>query len=82
MSEGFNYEGESPHILRLPTLHVHGLADPGLHLHRRLLKQYCDESTATVLEWDGNHRVPIKKTDVEPICKEILRIAREQGVQV
>lgn len=82
MSEGFSYEGESPHILRLPTLHVHGLADPGLHLHRRLLKQYCDESTATVLEWDGNHRVPIKKTDVEPICKEVLRIAREQGVQV
>ena len=82
ISEGFHYEGESPHILRLPTIHVHGLADPGLHLHRKMLKQYHDPKAVTLIEWDGAHRVPIKKTDVESIVKEIYRVAREQGVHV
>ena len=82
VSEGFHYEGESPHVLRLPTIHVHGLADQGLHLHRKMLKQYHDPKTATLIEWDGNHRVPIKKTDVEKITNEIYRVAREQGVDV
>lgn len=81
ISEGFHYEGESPHVLRLPTIHVHGLNDQGLHLHRKMLNQYHDPNTATVIEWDGIHRVPIKKVDVQPIADAIYRIAREQGVQ-
>ena len=81
VSEGFKFGGISPHILRLPTIHVHGLADQGLHLHRKMLNQYHDPKTSTVIEWDGNHRVPIKKVDVEKITKEIYRVAREQGVQ-
>lgn len=28
-------------ILTLPTIHVHGLQDPGLHLHRQLLEMCC-----------------------------------------
>jgi hypothetical protein len=82
VSEGFDYPHASPHVLRLPTIHVHGLGDAGLHLHRKMLRQYHDEKTATVIEWDGTHRVPIKKTDVEPITNEIYRVAREQGVQL
>jgi predicted esterase len=82
ISEGFNYDGESPHVLRLPTIHVHGLNDQGLHLHRKMLKQYHDPSTSTLIEWDGTHRVPIKKVDVEKITTEIYRVAREQGVNV
>ena len=39
-------------MLRTPTVHVHGMADPGLHLHRRLLEQYCEEGSATLVEWD------------------------------
>ncbi len=82
ISEGFKFEGESPHVLKLPTIHVHGLSDQGLHLHRKMLKQYHDPKAATVIEWDGAHRVPIKAADVEPIVREIYRIAREQGVGV
>lgn len=82
ISEGFDYPHPSPHVLRLPTIHVHGLNDNGLHLHRKMLKQYHDPKSATVIEWDGIHRVPIKKTDVEPIAREIYRVAREQGVDV
>ncbi|GAB7361290.1 hypothetical protein MBLNU230_g1350t1 [Neophaeotheca triangularis] len=80
ISEGFHYEGESPHVLRLPTIHVHGLNDQGLHLHRKMLKQYHDPEATTLIEWDGIHRVPIKKTDVQPIADAIYRVAREQGV--
>jgi len=82
VSEGFHYEGESPHVLRLPTIHVHGLNDAGLHLHRKMMRQYHDPRTTTLIEWDGTHRVPIKKTDVEPITAAIYRVAREQGVDV
>lgn len=82
MSEGFEYEGISPHILRLPTLHVHGLMDEGLHLHRKLLRQYCDPQTADVIEWDGGHRIPIKWEDVKPITEWIYRTARREGVVI
>jgi len=81
LSEGFDYPGESEHVLRLPTIHVHGLSDAGLHLHRRLRDQYCDAAAVTLVEWDGAHRVPLKKTDVDRICEQIYRVAREQGVK-
>lgn len=80
ISEGFDYSGVNQSILKLPTIHVHGLQDPGLHLHRRLLQQYCEPATSTLVEWQGTHRVPIKKADVDKVCAEIYRIAREQGV--
>ncbi|KAG9991593.1 PLP-dependent transferase, partial [Aureobasidium melanogenum] len=80
ISEGFNYDGPNEHILRLPTIHVHGLNDAGLHLHRDLLRKYCHPDSVTLIEWDGAHRVPLKKTDVDRICTEIYRIAKEQGV--
>lgn len=67
------------HILRLPTIHVHGLADPGLHLHRELYDEYCDPTTTRLIEWNGNHRVPLKGTDVNPLIAEILDVARETG---
>ena len=82
ISEGFHFEGESPHVLRLPTIHVHGTNDAGLHLHRKMLKQYHDPKAATLIEWDGAHRVPIKKTDVEKITDEIYRVARQERVDV
>ena len=68
------------HILKLPTVHVHGLKDPGLHLHRRLMNQYCDPESTRLVEWDGEHRVPIKKTDVEAVVEKILDLAKETGV--
>lgn len=83
ISEGF--ETVNPELwdgwkkLEVPTLHVHGTEDPGLHLHRRLLNQYCEPSSTTVVEWPGNHRVPIKKTDCDPIVAAIMDIAKRTG---
>ncbi|KAK6953343.1 hypothetical protein Daesc_005646 [Daldinia eschscholtzii] len=67
------------HILRLPTIHVHGLNDPGLNLHRELYEEYCDPATARLVEWDGAHRVPLKGTDVQPLVDQILDVARTTG---
>ncbi|KAI0023986.1 serine hydrolase FSH [Xylariomycetidae sp. FL0641] len=67
------------HVVRAPTVHVHGLADPGLHLHRELLEQYCDPEAAVLVEWDGAHRVPLKATDVQPLVDAVLEVARRTG---
>ncbi|KAI6080390.1 serine hydrolase FSH [Hypoxylon rubiginosum] len=67
------------HILRLPTIHVHGLSDPGLDLHRELLNEYCYPDTARLVEWDGAHRIPLKQTDVQPLIDQMLEVARETG---
>ncbi|KAI9878067.1 MAG: hypothetical protein M1830_002016 [Pleopsidium flavum] len=70
------------HRLHLPTIHVHGMQDPGLDLHRKLLYQYCDETHARLIEWDGNHRVPIKTKDVTPVVEEILSMAEKLGLSM
>ena len=66
-------------MLRLPTVHVHGRQDPGLPLHRGLMKGFCGTGVRLV-EWDGGHRVPIKSKDVQAVVKAILDVARETGV--
>ncbi|KAI1397395.1 serine hydrolase FSH [Hypoxylon fuscum] len=67
------------HILKLPTIHVHGLNDPGLNLHRELLEEYCDPESSRLVEWNGAHRVPLKGSDVQPLIDEILDVARQTG---
>lgn len=81
--EGFQLSPEghrTEHLLRLPTVHVHGLQDPGLFLHRRLWEQYCEKGTTRLVEWDGAHRVPIGSKVVGTIVEEILAVSRATGV--
>ncbi|KAL8994706.1 MAG: hypothetical protein Q9169_005391 [Polycauliona sp. 2 TL-2023] len=66
-------------VLRLPTVHVHGLKDPGLHLHRDLLHNYCADE-ARLVEWNGRHRVPISTRDVRPVAAAIMDVARTTGI--
>lgn len=66
--------------LRLPTVHVHGLKDEGLELHRRCVEDYCAAGTTTVVEWDGPHRIPLKRTDVDRVVAAIVEVADEYGV--
>jgi predicted esterase len=68
------------HILRLPTIHVHGVNDAGLHLHQQLLDEYCDQDSARLVEWDGAHRVPLKAVDVRPVVDQIIDVAKQTGV--
>lgn len=65
--------------LRVPTLHVHGLRDPGLTTHRELLKRSCDSKTTQVLEWDGAHSVPLRTADVRLLTEAIVSLAEKTG---
>ena len=78
--EEIEADDDARHVLRLPTVHVHGLQDPGLHLHRRLFRQYCAPGSATLVEWDGIHRVPFKSADIQKVTEAILDVARRTGV--
>ncbi|KAL1642555.1 hypothetical protein SLS58_005323 [Diplodia intermedia] len=66
-------------LLHLPTIHVHGLLDPGLDQHRQLLDQCCERGSTRLVEWQGNHRLPIKSQDTAPIIDAILATAEETG---
>lgn len=70
----------SPHILRIPTIHVHGLQDEGLSMHRQLAAEYCSEASRTIIEWEGDHTIPIKMGDTTRIAQSIYKVARQQGV--
>lgn len=80
--EKFDYESNvaAGRVLRLPTVHVHGLQDPGLYYHRVLLNQWCDPASTELIQWDGNHRLPIKTADVEKVVSAVLEVARKEGV--
>jgi hypothetical protein len=84
LSEGFQFvkEVDEEAILRMPTVHMHGMADAGLHLHRKMLDEYCEKGTTTLIEWDGAHRIPIKSKDVEPLMSAIYDISEQNGVKV
>ncbi|MCJ1333128.1 hypothetical protein MMC10_009822 [Thelotrema lepadinum] len=66
--------------LNVQTLHVHGLRDSGLDLHRKFLHENFDQRHTRLIEWDGEHRVPIKSKDVQVVMDEILAMARRSGI--
>ncbi|CAM1510626.1 Fc.00g009610.m01.CDS01 [Cosmosporella sp. VM-42] len=70
---------EGPHVLGIPTLHVHGLRDPGLEQHQILMDTYCQDGSTRLVEWDGDHRLPIKTHDVEAVVGKMLEMAKETG---
>lgn len=84
LSEGFQFckEVEDDTLLRMPTLHVHGMADEGLHLHRKLLHEYCSKGSTALVEWEGAHRIPLKSKDVDRVIGAIYDIAEKTGVRV
>ena len=66
--------------LHIPTLHVHGLRDAGVDLHRNLFEDFCDPHSRRVITWDGDHRVPLKANDVALVVSQIRQLATESGV--
>ncbi|KAH7320632.1 serine hydrolase FSH [Stachybotrys elegans] len=68
-------DSNGDHAIRTETLHVHGLRDSGLEWHRRLFSKYCKGGSTRLMEWDGDHRVPIKTAEVAAIVKDILDMA-------
>ncbi|CAD0100778.1 unnamed protein product [Aureobasidium mustum] len=72
--------GSTKHVLHIPTIHVHGVQDPGLELHRELYEKYCDPGSTILLEWQGNHRVPIRTLDVKAVLDAVYFMAVKTGV--
>ncbi|KAL5337381.1 serine hydrolase-domain-containing protein [Aspergillus crustosus] len=77
---GMGYFGLEPVTLHLPTIHVHGMKDPGLDLHRELLDYGCDRGSARLIEWDGEHRVPIRSQEVMAVVDAMVDVGRDTGV--
>ena len=73
-----SFSDRYPHRLRTPTLHVHGMRDGGLELHRELVRCFASRTHTRLVEWDGAHRIPFRSVDVEKITKAILEVARIQ----
>lgn len=75
--ERFYYEANAKagRVLRVPTVHVHGMHDPGLGYHQILLEEWCEPSSTVLLEWEGDHRLPIKTGDVSMVCGKIREFA-------
>ncbi|RSM03540.1 hypothetical protein CEP52_007337 [Fusarium oligoseptatum] len=71
---------EGDHVLSIPTLHVHGLRDPGTEQHKILMNKYCQTGTTRLVEWDGGHRIPIKTHDVEAVVEKILELTEDTQV--
>ncbi len=72
--------GGTAHLLRAPTIHVHGLKDQGLHHHLKLLNVYCAPGTTRLVQWDGDHRLPIRTNDVEAVTSQIIELGKELGI--
>ncbi|EHK16267.1 uncharacterized protein TRIVIDRAFT_56606 [Trichoderma virens Gv29-8] len=71
---------DETHLVITPTLHVHGLRDPALPLHKKLYK-YSKKGTSMLLEWDGDHRLPIKSEDVGRTVSRMLLLAEKTGME-
>lgn len=84
ISEGFQFceEVDESAKLKISTLHVHGMADAGLHLHQKLLDEYCEAGTATLVEWEGAHRIPLKSKDVDRVIAAIYDLTETAGVSI
>ncbi len=75
-------DSADPVLLRLPTVHVHGTLDAGLAMHRELLHCCCAEGSGRLVEWCGDHRVPIKTKDVALVVAAMRAVASESGAIV
>lgn len=61
--------------IHLPSVHVHGKSD--VYLKRgQLLARCFDPSTATILEFENGHHLPVSDDDTKTLADEILRIYR------
>ncbi|KZM20377.1 uncharacterized protein EKO05_0006933 [Ascochyta rabiei] len=58
-----------------PTLHIIGLQDEWVSSQRTLCYKYCSAASRTLLEWEGDHRIPIEPQQVELIAQHMVAMA-------
>lgn len=60
----------------LPTLHVHGLRDPFLHMGIQQTETYFGMQTRRVLEVDYHHAMPWVRSEVQQLAEDIRSLYR------
>lgn len=78
LSEHTQREWNDQHeaVIHTPSIHVHGSRDSALPLSKLLAKCF-DPSSATVLEYDNGHHLPVSDDDTKVIADHILRVYNE-----
>ena len=64
----------------VPEKTVHETRDNGLNLHRQLFQEFCAIESKGLMEWDGDHRVPLKSEDVPLAAGQINELAKQTRV--
>ncbi|PSN72676.1 hypothetical protein BS50DRAFT_541797 [Corynespora cassiicola Philippines] len=62
-------------LIERPTLHVIGVQDEWAPRQWRLYEKYCSEDTKGILEWEGDHRIPIQPQEINQIAERMLEMA-------
>jgi predicted esterase len=63
--------------ISIPSLHVVGTSDPWREEGLELCEMHFDPSTATLMEFDVAHRLPVLEQDTAKVANEILRMYQE-----
>ncbi|KAN0120381.1 Serine hydrolase FSH [Hyaloscypha variabilis] len=71
------YEAGGVEKLQIPSVNVVGKQDKWYESSRKLHKEYFEEGTAKLVEFDMGHRVPSEPADVMGVAREILRLYLE-----
>ncbi|RDW61167.1 uncharacterized protein DSM5745_10665 [Aspergillus mulundensis] len=70
---GFKLD-EPDMIVRIPTLHVHGLRDEFLTYGRDQLRQYFDREKAILYEINYHHAMPWVKAESEELARRVTEL--------
>jgi len=66
-------EAQGVRLVRTPSLHIHGLADPLLPYSQRLLAMY-EASNATLLQHTEGHNIPSIRTGLYPEINKWVKL--------
>ncbi|KAL2824316.1 serine hydrolase FSH [Aspergillus cavernicola] len=71
---------EPDNVVRIPTLHMHGLKDEFLQFGREQHAKYFDRDTATLYEINYHHAMPWVKAEAEELARLIKEMyAKTKG---
>lgn len=67
-------------LIRAPSLHLHGRQDCNLEQARETLGTHYSPETATVFEFEGEHHVPKKWSDIETVTNRIRELMKTDDI--
>ena len=73
-------DGDNRELVSTPTLHLHGLKDPHLHLGRKQLAGCFDKKFTTLYEIEYHHAMPWVQSEVNELAELIRQIHRDTSV--